>query len=486
MNIKRNLNTYIFFISLLVLFGSSCKKLIEIPQPTNSMTSTKVFATNAQANSAMAGVYTYLIHGKLNESSAYSGFATGLTTLLGSMSANDLIATTDGQSFSNYNLNRVNREDYYSYKIWSTAYDVIYGANAVIEGIEASTSPKLHDKYRKSLTGEAKFVRAFTYFYLINLFGDVPMALTTDFNQTINMTRTSKTEVYNQIIKDLTAAKAVLPADFSDFGEERIRANKWAATAMLARVYLYTGDYANAAIQSAEVISHSELFGLTSELNDVFLANSKEAIWQLQQNSNGSQGTATPEGYTIFPIMNAASTAVPYTLSKELANAFEPLDNRKTAWCWSGIRNGQLTYFPYKYKVGADNRSTGVPPTEYYMVLRLSEQYLIRAEAQTLGNMSLDLAIADLNVVRHRAGLGDLPLTLSRTEVTDKIEHEREVEFFAEWGHRWFDLKRTGRAHDVLSAIPMKNPWTGDYQLLYPIPPSEIIVNSKLIQNPGY
>jgi hypothetical protein len=488
MNNKRNFITSIFFTGLLVLICSSCKKLIEIPQPTDSITTTKVFATDAQANSAMAGVYTQIIHDQTNTVSAYSGFGTGLTMLLGSMCANDLIATSVGtQGTSNYNLNRINRNDSYPYAIWSTAYHTVYGADAVIEGIEASTSTMLHDRFRKSLTAEAKFLRAFAYFYLVNLFGDVPLVMTTDFNKTVNMTRTPKQEVYNQIIKDLTEAKAALPVDFSDFGQERIRASKWAATALLARVYLYTGDYVNAELQSSEVISHSELFQLTPELNDVFLANSKEAIWQLQQNSDGSQGTATPEAYTILPGKNPEGLpSVPYVLSRELTDAFEPSDKRKTNWCWSGIRNGQLTYFPYKYKIGSYNREMSVPPTEYYMVLRLAEQYLIRAEARTLGNGQLDMAVADLNQIRHRAGLDNLPVTLSRNEVIRKIEQEREVEFFAEWGHRWLDLKRTGRAHDVLSAVPMKQPWTGDYQLLYPIPPTEITANSKLTQNPGY
>ncbi|WP_316833927.1 RagB/SusD family nutrient uptake outer membrane protein [Pedobacter nutrimenti] len=451
------------------------------------MTTEKVFSSDVQANSAMAGVYSVLIHGKFAGSSGYTGFATGLTTLLTSMSADDLVFTSVGPGYSTYNLNKLTRNLNFSLPLWSSAYDAVYGANAVIEGIESSTSPKLHDQVRTTLTAEAKFVRAFSYFYLVNFFGDVPMAMTTDFNKTINMTRTPQAEVYRQIIKDLTEAKASLSGDFSDQNQQRSRPNKWAATALLARVYLYTGDYTNAAIQANEVISHTELFGLKEDLNDVFLVNSNEAIWQLQQNSNGTQGTATPEGLTLLQSMNPKDGSNSFKLSDELLNAFEPLDKRKTAWSWHGITaDGQLIYYPYKYKVGLYNRTIGDIPTEAYMVLRLAEQYFIRAEAWARTNTQLDLAIKDVNTIRHRAGLDNLPETLTGPQIISKIEQERQVELFSEWGHRWFDLKRTGRAHDVLSAIPMKQPWIGDYQLLYPIPTSEIITNSKLIQNTGY
>lgn len=489
MIIKRNLNTYIFLTGLLVIICSSCKKLVEIPQPTGSITTTKVFASDAQANSAMSGVYSVMIHGKAGGSTGYIGFSTGLTTLLVSMSGNDLVFTAFGPGYYSYNLNTLTRDQNSSLDLWSSAYTTVYNANAVIEGIEASKAASLHDKVRKKLTAEAKFVRAFSYFYLVNFFGDVPLVMTTDFNKTINMTRTPQAEVYSQMIKDLTEAKEGLSADFSDQSQQRSRPNKWAVTALLARVYLYTGDYTNAAIQADEVISHSELFGLNEDLNDVFLANSKEAIWQLQQNSSGSQGTATPEGLTLLQSLKLGPQDPnnPFRLSDELLSAFEPMDKRKTNWSWSGITNdGKLTYFPYKYKVGSYNRTIGDTPTEAYMVLRLAEQYLIRAEARVRGNAQLDLAIKDVNAIRYRAGLDDLPQTLTAVQLLSKIEHEKQVEFFAEWGHRWFDLKRTGRAHDVLSAVAMKQPWLGDYQLLYPIPISEIKTNSKLIQNPGY
>jgi hypothetical protein len=120
------------------------------------------------------------------------------------------------------------------------------------------------------------------------------------------------------------------------------------------------------------------------------------------------------------------------------------------------------------------------------MVLRLAEQYLIRAEAAAKGASSLSDAIDDLNVIRNRAGVGSLPHSLNQQQVIDAIEKERRLELFMEWGHRWFDLKRTGRATNVLSEYVIKQPWEGDYQLLYPIPETELEAGPNLIPNPGY
>jgi hypothetical protein len=92
-----------------------------------------------------------------------------------------------------------------------------------------------------------------------------------------------------------------------------------------------------------------------------------------------------------------------------------------------------------------------------------------------------------VNTIRRRAGLTtDLPNTLTNEQVKEAIMHERQVELFGEWGHRWLDLKRTGQAETVLGAVPAKQPWAGDFQLLYPVPLQEITSNPNLDQNPRY
>jgi hypothetical protein len=120
--------------------------------------------------------------------------------------------------------------------------------------------------------------------------------------------------------------------------------------------------------------------------------------------------------------------------------------------------------------------------TEYLMVLRLAEQFLIRAEARAHQKNLAD-AISDLNIIRHRAGLPDLSSSLVQADVLAAVEKEKRIEFFAEFGHRWFDLKRTGRVDAVLA--PIKPLWTST-AAFYPLPFSELQKDPNLTQNPGY
>jgi hypothetical protein len=158
-----------------------------------------------------------------------------------------------------------------------------------------------------------------------------------------------------------------------------------------------------------------------------------------------------------------------------LLGSFETNDKRRTAW----VASFPPHLAPAKYRNGEG--------LDYYIVMRLAELYLIRAEATVLSApANVNAAIADINLLRKRADLTELEEDLPAATVIDAIAHERRIELFAEWGHRWFDLKRTGKAHDTLSVIPNKQPWWGDFQLLYPIPEKEISVNGQLIQNPEY
>jgi hypothetical protein len=175
-------------------------------------------------------------------------------------------------------------------------------------------------------------------------------------------------------------------------------------------------------------------------------------------------------------------TAAPsiYALSNNLINSFEPNDARKTNWVDSLVSAATIYYFPFKYKI-----SSASAITEYSMVLRLAEQYLIRAEARTQQNNILG-AQTDLNIIRARAGL--IPDTDStQSALLTAIYHERQVEFFTEWGQRWLDLKRTSRADSVMSTItPLKGgTWNTNWQL-YPIPLFEIQNDPQLKQNPNY
>jgi hypothetical protein len=463
---------------------ASCEKLVEIPESINAVTTEKVFSNDNNATAALMGVYSQLIN-----SGATLQYSCGLATILGSNSSDDLKGEV-GEVISSNKLTALQADQTVMIpQLWITAYSTgVYGANAVLEGIAGSDA--LSEPVRNQLTGEAKFIRAFSYFYLTNFFGDVPLVLTTDFNQSATMPRTPKAQVYTQIIDDLKDAQQRLPDNYTINNRLRIRVNKWAATAMLARVYLYTGDFTNAAIQAEAVINNNNLFSLPSDPNVVFATNSREAIWQLQQNNATTIGNATPEGIYFMPpafIPEGAGVVSGGGLSDQLLAAFETGDKRRSNWVSYMYVANDTTWIPYKYKTGTHNRVIGGALTEHYMVLRLAEQYLIRAEASSKGaGAGRSTAIADINTIRGRAGISLLDEAISDTDLQLAIGKEWQTEFFCEWGHRWMNLKRTGRAAAVLSQIPHKQPWAGDHQLLYPVPGTERMNNPFLSQNKDY
>ncbi len=455
-----------YIYTLLLYFGiSSCTRFVAVPAPSNQLITSTVFTNDATANAAVLGIYS-------NMMTAYLGIFGGSVTLYSGLSADEFenySFTGDQQQFAANSLKAENGE----LKImWGQAYQYIYAANAILEGLSKSTSVSAATS--QELQGEAKFIRGFCYFYLLNLWGDPPLVIQTGYHVNDSLHRTSSVAVYQQIIRDLKDAQALLLPDYSKGGGERIRPNQSAATALLARVYLYTGNWNDALIQSSAVIQNTGLYGLDTDLNTVFLANSPEAIWQLQPVTPSYN---TWEGYFFILTGGPNSSPAEITLRSELLSGFEPGDARKDKWTAVDSTTGPYYIYPLKYKVQAASVLT-----EYEMVLRLAEQYLIRAEAQAHLN-NLSPAISDLNIIRERAGLADLPLNLTLQETLNAVAQERRVELFAEWGHRWMDLKRTQQASAVLQ--PVKSGWQAT-DTLYPLPVSEIQNDPGLSQNPGY
>ncbi|MGE7773792.1 RagB/SusD family nutrient uptake outer membrane protein [Chitinophaga sp. NPDC101104] len=476
-------------VAPVALAAGGCDKLLDIDQPISSITTAKVFDSNEKAISAMAGIYTKMVNGEQVEEPAFSSIGGGVVSILAAMSADDYrFAQTNNRPVQDFAANRLSREmsSSVTYKMWEAAYKNIYDANAVLEGIAASTSAKLTSDVRVRLTGEAKFIRAFVYFQMVNLFGDVPLVLTTNFNETRLMPKTPAVQVWAQIRTDLQQAVELLDEDYGTQSGERIKPNKSTAKAMLARVYLYDQNWPGAATLAKEVIENAN-YALAGQPGDVFLKNSPEAIWQLKQDAAHRYiGNASAEGSQLLPTPLATGGLYWY-LTDELLAAFEPGDLRKAQWSGPNTFTGTVKYYPYKYKTGKHSAVAGGELTEYNMMVRLAEVYLIRAEAVLKGSRDKTEALRLVNLLRARAGLTEpLPATLTDAEVEAAVMHERRVELFGEWGHRWMDLRRTGAARAVLSACSWKQPWAGDYQFLYPIPHNEMLNNPNLQQNPGY
>lgn len=440
---------------------SSCKKFVQVQPPSDQLSSDLVFSSDNTAIATITGIYSQM----MNDGSQ---FCSVYTSLFGSLAADELYYYTPGTR-DEFTKNEITLSNHSTIEtgFWNPAYRYVYAANKIIES--ASNSKAISQAAKDMVIGEAKFIRAFCYFHLVNLLGDVPLVLSTDYLANSRIARSGKASVYTQIISDLKDAENLLANLYPT--ANRARPNRYAAAALLARVYLYQKDWPNAEAQASLVIG-SGMYSLNSDLNSVFLLGSNETIWQLKPvvpNRN------TWEGNLVVPTSNSSTPT--YLLTPTLVNSFEAGDQRKTAWVKSRVFSSQTLYYPYKYKV-----KTGTTVTEYYVVLRLAEQYLIRAEARNMQN-NLTGAVADINRLRTRAGLYPTD-AVTQQEILTAIEKERRSELFVEWGHRWFDLKRTGRADAVLSALK-PNTWQPT-DVLWPIPQTQINLNPLLTQNPGY
>ena len=448
----------------LVSLQFSCKKFVEVRGPIDKITPLQVFESDQSATSAVTGIYSAMIGTNINFA---SGDRNSISIICG-LTSDELISysTPLNEAYNNGWLASSNITNNY---LWPSIYQSIYTANSILESLASANGVTASTK--NQLEGELKFIRAFGYFYLINLYGDVPLQLTSDYRITSIAPRSSVDKVYDQIITDLTDAKSLLSDSYVT--TERVRPNKSAAMALLARVYLYRQKW-DLAVQSAtEIINNSNQYGLIS-LDSVFLKNSRESIWQLMPVKSGYN---TNEG-SIFILTTNPSTV---SLSDVFYNSFESGDQRRNKWTGTITASLGTFHYPYKYKV-----RIGSALTEYSMVFRLAEQYLIRAEAKAQLN-DLAGAIADVDRIRDRAGL---PLIQNTNPSIDKadlllaIEKERRTELFTEWGHRWLDLKRLDKANAELGPIKGANWQTTDQ--LFPIPQDEIMRNPNMTQNPGY
>jgi starch-binding outer membrane protein, SusD/RagB family len=456
-----NQHTNLSILALAVYIGlfalSSCKKLVDNDPSRTQLLDEEVYKDSATVKSAVAGLYSTL--------SYTNPYKYSLSTLPG-FSADELRFI--GSSQDAFINNALRSDNGAVAQLWSAPYQTIYGCNSIIEGLQSGTN--MTDQFKNQAMGEARFIRALGYFYLVNVFGDVPLILTTDVILNTSKGRDPVAAVYSQILDDLKFAQANLREDYAVSGGERTRANKWSATALLARTQLYLANWTEAESEATSLIENTALFGLPGGLSEVFEANSREAILQFHNDLNGITGYATE----VLP--NPVEGTARYIYSPQLEAAFEAGDLRKGAWSAPIDYNGTPYRYPAKYKDLESGSNS-----EYYTIFRLAEQYLIRAEARARRN-NVSGAQADLLTIRKRADLGPTPAN-DQPSLLLAVEQERRIELNAEWGHRWFDLKRTNRANAVLG--PIKTTWNSN-ALLYPIPAGQRILNRNLTQNQGY
>lgn len=466
-----------FILSLfIILVLTGCDKLVDLGEDSNDLSSGDVFSNDQSASAVAIHIYRDMMEAV--------DYANGNITRHPGLYSDELQkpgGTPTEPDLPWFN-SHVLPSDKNLLKLWGKPYDYIYQCNNILENI--ADNQRLSDTLKVRLEGESKFLRAFHYFHLVNLFGEVPEVTGTDYRQNLGKARSSQEQIWQLITNDLLDAARLLPDNQNTTDrtlQTGIRATRWAAKAMLSRAYLYQKNWEKAIQYASEVINENR-YQLEADLNNVFLVKSREIMFQLQPVKTGNNSA---EATFFLP----AQTSSPLLVIREgLYKSFEPNDQRRKNWLGSYVTGGKTYYYPNKYKT-----RSATPAKEYNVALRYAELFLIRAEARAhLGNLyGAGSAAEDLNRIRTRAGLTAITGGLTQKQILQSIGNERSIEFFAEWGHRWFDLKRMAafnnpaetRAEEVLRVLKLD---FSKYQLLLPVPESERTVNANLDQNPGY
>jgi starch-binding outer membrane protein, SusD/RagB family len=352
---------------------------------------------------------------------------------------------------------------------WNQTYRAIAGANLIvdnqvkIEGIDNSVGKTIS----KAAIGEAKLWRGLMYFQLAQMFGGVPLRITQAkrADQT-NIAKSTEGEVYAQVIADFKDAEANLPAK-----ADKAKVSKWTATAYLAKVYLTRKDYPNALAKAKEV-ENSNAFSLAPKYADIFdiaKENGSEDIFTIQYIRVDGQGTRLDalSGWGITAVEPSLYGKFDTTDTRRQTTFVEPKNPKSNQGKWIDLK-----------KVSGDGQDNN------FIVYRYADLILVKAEAENEVNGPTAAAYADVNKIRKRAGIPNIKAGLTKDQFRDAVLNERNLELAMEQ-LRWFDLKRTGKLKDVLTAAGLGK-WNDKY-LLWPIPQSEIDASNGLIkQNPGY
>ncbi len=451
----------LFCVSL--LFFASCDKLVEVDAPNDQIGTTQVFEDLNTANAALASLYA-----NLRDYSIISGTINGAGALL-SIYTDDLdwysADQNDQNSYWDIYQNQQTETNTVILSLWKEAFTEIYYANSIIYGTENSTS--LTEVNKNQIKGEALLIRSLIYFYLEQIFGDTPYTTSLNYEYNRSISKMNSSALLEQLETDLTESASLLKDDYRD--SERIYPNRKVAQLLLAKIYLTEYKYIEAG-KMADSVLQSSLYEFQPNINEVFHKSGKHILWQLKPEYSGD-GTQEVESYYF-------SNSIPNlcAITQDLANSFEDSDLRKQNWITKVTYNNSSWYRVFKYKIRSSSNTD-----EYSIIFRLEEAYFIKAEALAKQNRYTE-ALPYLNATRVRAGLTAFS-SLSGDNFNNELLAEMRREFFTEHGHRFLDLKRWGKLSELST---VKSNWA-DYQQVWPIPQSEILLNYNLKpQNTGY
>lgn len=433
---------------------AACDDYLSI-EPKESISDELAIVDKTSLNTALRGAYRSLGDG---------GYYGGTYVLLGFVPSGNV----EYQVFNNLQDLNFLPEDGSFQSAWSAIYKTINITNHIIEKAPAITDVNLSETEKKTILGEAHFIRALAYFDLARAFGGVPIKLTptTDVQDT-KISRSTVAETYDQVLSDLEASEDLLPSIVN-----RVRANQSTVKSLRARYHLYNEQWAEAITYATAVIELSTSYKLVSPFSAWFkngVIQTNESIFEIPFSPQNTNSLRTP--------MNLLTRGGEYRFrpTDAVVNILRKssLGGERRSLLDSATQNGQTQYAGALYY-----RS---PATDPSYILRIAEQYLIRAEAKAqLDNLSG--ALGDLNLVRTRAGLPNSP-AITKEEILDAILEERRFEFLWE-AHRYFDLTRTGKLKQQIEALKPNLSITSKLNL-FPIPSNEVILGG-LTQNQDY
>lgn len=455
---NNNLAQYVA-LCFLALSTYSCEKMVEADLPANQISSSVVFNDIQTADAALAAVYAGLWN-----NSPLSGDRLG--SLAGIYTDDlDFFALTATDGTYEFFSNSVIPANSMNYGVWSSAYQLIYSCNAVIEGAAASTVLSATDRSR--IVSEAVLIRSVLFFYLNRLYGDIPYPVSTDYTVNRTLARVPSENVLQKLEVDLLIALEGLGDTYRH--AERVYPNRKVAQLMLAKVYMEQQEWSKAEPILTSVTA-AGLYSFQNDINKVFRKGGSHILWQLKPRSTNE---ATKESYTYY---FAGMPPYNYALSSTLMSSFPAGDLRKQHWTAPVTVAGNTWYRAAKYRNISNNTD------EYSVVFRLEEVYLLLAESLANQN-KIPQALPYVNATRQRAGLTALNTSITKDQLLNEILDEERREFFTEMGHRFLDLKR----HSKLGLLAAVKPNWKPYHQMWPVPEKELLLNPNLNpQNPGY
>lgn len=436
-----------------IVLATSCNDYFLDEKPLESVSNNVSIINSATANTAVLGVYSQLQNRLYYGGDGYAAMA--------ALSSGDHIWVGTLNYYNAFTTHTYRADNTLINNVWNQIFSTINGANNVIDKVGALPESTITPALRNQYIGEAYFVRALAYFDLARAWGNVPLVLkaTNTAKDFSGVKQSTKKQVYTQVLKDLDTAEGLLPTTLN-----RNRATKKTVYALKSRVHLYNEDWQKA-IDYASLTIADNSYELVSWPTILSALNTKESIFELafataDQSSHFGSWSSVDYRNQFAPGPNI------YADLQVTANAGDRkslIDDISTS--------SKLNYFVQKLYW----RPTGESPT---YILRLAEQYLIRAEAYLKILVPNEtLALQDLNAVKARANASTVNINDTQL-LLDAIAAEKRLEFVLE-PHRWFDLTRTGKADDVLG-VTNQNLW------IFPIPFNDLEVDDDLVQNPGY